>query len=341
MKGLDNRFEKLRHQFADQIMNFIDSLHHIQQQQQPQNSNEVDMKSSASNTNNNAGMMTLSSTPASTLRRPVMTPPPPPKSLMKTVSCSLVPIFSSSPSSAPFFSLVLLLIETHFLQIPLQCFYKSKKLIEIPKKGMTFEELKVRVEKVFGVSGLVIKYRTSSSSKVEEIKSTADIASAIEDGVTTLYVNLPGELNEHEPASSTRASTLRMPHVPDAQKIVQILQAAEKGLLEELQQHLQYPKHKHQSDGSGSDSSSPQPPPPSSWINCCDSEGKTPLHLAAINDHVTVVQWLLEQGADCNACDKAGWTPLHSAACAKNEKVINTLLAHKSIKGIHDIPFLF
>ncbi len=37
-----------------------------------------------------------------------------------------------------------------------------------------------------------------------------------------------------------------------------------------------------------------------SLINCCDIHGKTPLHLAAIHGHLKAVEFLLENGSDCN-----------------------------------------
>jgi len=41
---------------------------------------------------------------------------------------------------------------------------------------------------------------------------------------------------------------------------------------------------------------------------------KTALHMAALNDHVDVVQLLIDSGADVTAADDAGNTPLHFAA---------------------------
>ena len=41
--------------------------------------------------------------------------------------------------------------------------------------------------------------------------------------------------------------------------------------------------------------------------------GKTPLLKAAIKGHLSVVQYLCEQGVDKEARDDVGWTPLHFA----------------------------
>ena len=46
-------------------------------------------------------------------------------------------------------------------------------------------------------------------------------------------------------------------------------------------------------------------------VDVRDSEGQTPLHVAACNALPEIAQTIIEQGADVNAQDKNGWTPLH------------------------------
>ena len=42
-------------------------------------------------------------------------------------------------------------------------------------------------------------------------------------------------------------------------------------------------------------------------VNCCDvDDGKTPLHLAACEDHLEVIQYLVQQGADKEEADNEG-----------------------------------
>jgi len=48
-------------------------------------------------------------------------------------------------------------------------------------------------------------------------------------------------------------------------------------------------------------------------VNARDKRGFTPLHVAAVNDHVDVAKLLLEHGADIDARDKYGFTPLDLA----------------------------
>ncbi len=49
-------------------------------------------------------------------------------------------------------------------------------------------------------------------------------------------------------------------------------------------------------------------------VHARDADGYTPLHRAAYNNRVAMVQWLLERGADVGARTLDGWTALHSAA---------------------------
>ena len=46
-----------------------------------------------------------------------------------------------------------------------------------------------------------------------------------------------------------------------------------------------------------------------------DSNGRTPLHYAAVNGQLAAVEWLVEKNSDLlHMQDKDGWTPLHYAA---------------------------
>lgn len=57
--------------------------------------------------------------------------------------------------------------------------------------------------------------------------------------------------------------------------------------------------------------------------------GATPLHIAAANGYLSVVQLLIEHSVDVNVCDNDRWTPLHGVACWGNEqhtKVVELLV---------------
>ncbi|XP_043270525.1 ankyrin repeat domain-containing protein 49-like [Venturia canescens] len=64
-----------------------------------------------------------------------------------------------------------------------------------------------------------------------------------------------------------------------------------------------------------------------SLISSVDLDGYTPLHKACYGNHVDVVEFLLEQGADKFAKTIDGWQPIHSACCWNNVECIATLLA--------------
>ena len=56
--------------------------------------------------------------------------------------------------------------------------------------------------------------------------------------------------------------------------------------------------------------------------------GWTLLHIAARHGTVTIIQLLVEKGADMNARDRLGWTPLHTAASAGRLDNFDYLVAH-------------
>jgi hypothetical protein len=48
-----------------------------------------------------------------------------------------------------------------------------------------------------------------------------------------------------------------------------------------------------------------------------DEEGRTPLHVAALNGHSSCVVLLLKKGQPVDASDKRGQTPLHLAGAGR------------------------
>ncbi|XP_047467044.1 60 kDa lysophospholipase isoform X2 [Mugil cephalus] len=61
--------------------------------------------------------------------------------------------------------------------------------------------------------------------------------------------------------------------------------------------------------------------------NLClgDYDGRTPLHIAASEDHLPVVQYLLSLGASVYAKDRYGFTPLKSAVQSRKKEVVKLL----------------
>ncbi|KAL9131206.1 MAG: hypothetical protein Q9217_000808 [Psora testacea] len=66
---------------------------------------------------------------------------------------------------------------------------------------------------------------------------------------------------------------------------------------------------------------------PSSIENSYHPQGRQPLHQAAGNEHVSVVNTLLDAGADVNIVDEDGMSPLHFAASVGNASIVSALLA--------------
>ena len=58
-----------------------------------------------------------------------------------------------------------------------------------------------------------------------------------------------------------------------------------------------------------------------------NSMKNTPLHAAAAGGNVQAVDLLLKRGADANATQEGGWTALHSAAQSGNRAMVETLIA--------------
>ena len=59
-----------------------------------------------------------------------------------------------------------------------------------------------------------------------------------------------------------------------------------------------------------------------------DKDGYTALHRACYMNHLPVVSFLLEHGANAEARTVDGWTPLLSAANWANYQIIGRLLSH-------------
>jgi ankyrin repeat protein len=70
--------------------------------------------------------------------------------------------------------------------------------------------------------------------------------------------------------------------------------------------------------------------------NIKDNDGRTPLHLAAMNGYYLTTQYLLANGANPNIKDNDGRTPLHLAATSGSDLTIQSLLAKRANPNIQD-----
>lgn len=95
--------------------------------------------------------------------------------------------------------------------------------MEIPKDNPVYNDVKSRVELKFGANGLLLKYQMTSGTQnvmsrlillgeIKTIKNQTDLNEAVArtitiyviinnnpEGLTDMYVNKPGEVNEFEP----------------------------------------------------------------------------------------------------------------------------------------------
>ncbi|KAG5887833.1 hypothetical protein JTB14_022690 [Gonioctena quinquepunctata] len=70
-----------------------------------------------------------------------------------------------------------------------------------------------------------------------------------------------------------------------------------------------------------------------------DSQGATPLHIAAANGYISVVEFLLDNGVRTDVTDKDDWQPSHAAACWGHLEVLELLAqagANLNAKNKHD-----
>jgi ankyrin repeat protein len=60
-------------------------------------------------------------------------------------------------------------------------------------------------------------------------------------------------------------------------------------------------------------------------VNFVDADGYTPLHAAAENERVAIVEYLLKKGANRLVRDRIGNTPLDYARIKANDEIIELL----------------
>ena len=61
-------------------------------------------------------------------------------------------------------------------------------------------------------------------------------------------------------------------------------------------------------------------------VIAADDREYSPLHNAAYNNHLNIVEYLISQGADVNAASGNGSTPLHGAAYYGHPEIVRELL---------------
>ena len=66
-------------------------------------------------------------------------------------------------------------------------------------------------------------------------------------------------------------------------------------------------------------------------VNQANSDGVTPLYIAACNGHEGCVALLIQAGADVRKANKNGWTPMKIATNKKREKVVTLLKFYERV----------
>lgn len=119
-------------------------------------------------------------------------------------------------------------------------------------------------------------------------------------------------------ASENVLKILQDPPAGTADVECQILEAAKSGDLDQVQRLLGSFPH---------------------IVNCRDLDGRhsTPLHFASGYNRVSVVEFLLQQGADVHAKDKGGLVPLHNACSYGHYEVTELLVKHGASVNVADL----
>jgi ankyrin repeat protein len=73
-------------------------------------------------------------------------------------------------------------------------------------------------------------------------------------------------------------------------------------------------------------------------VDVRDGGERTLLFYAAYNNHSETVEWLLDCGANPNAQDVTGQTPLHIAACEASVGIVENLIRKRSKTRFQSSP---
>lgn len=71
-------------------------------------------------------------------------------------------------------------------------------------------------------------------------------------------------------------------------------------------------------------------------VNSVDSNGRTPIHVAAVKGYVEVIKFCLSVGGKADVFDCNGWSPLHYASAEGHLEVVECLLECSNVKDAVD-----